>query len=139
MKEFRLLGQYAPSFIKLDGFTQSYIKSIFFTEQPYLASVLGTEPAFFHLTTLALELIKHDCRRFCQEAGDALDLASAFHAPDGCVHRAAGMDFWFSRRGHGQGFMRGDWQHVGHSLHQTAMKFPRVRLMVRDKRLLVAV
>ena len=115
MPEFILDGTEAPDFRALDDFTQGYIQALFFTEESPGVSTeeweagceqgnLGSLPGdvgFLDLAPEALQAIIADCKAF-QEVNAAL-LAEAYDRP-GYDEERAGMDFWYTRNGHGVGY-----------------------------------
>lgn len=111
----------------LDAFTQGYLEALFFTSQgdgePGTDNESGlwvesedepglwsNEFGFSDLAPETLAAIIADCREFqvADNSGQALFDAYESDAPR-AGPRAAGMDFWYTRNGHGCGFWDGDW------------------------------
>jgi hypothetical protein len=95
----------------LDAFTQGYIEALFFTESGDAddGKEIG-DAGFSDLAPETLARIIADCREFqvADNSGQALFDAYESDAPR-AGPRAAGMDFWYTRNGHGCGFWDGDW------------------------------
>lgn len=116
MPQFIMNDMNTPEFAALDEFTRGYIQALFFTNcegslfdgtfDPENNSSLPNEAGFSDLDPDALKRIIADCARFQDE--NASDLEEAYAARDGLAMayeaENAGMDFWYSRCGHGVGY-----------------------------------
>lgn len=130
-------------FNKLDSFTQGYIQALFFTDEEHLCEesegdhempsvafnmatmesrfVGGNSVSFADLAPETLARIIEDCQRFQTANADLIQRA--------CDHdfrytdESAGMDFWYSRNGHGVGFWDRGLGDVGDALHKAAQAF----------------
>ena len=129
-----------------DAFTQGYIEAMFFTE--YAPGVTteewqatdehdeGSIPedvAFCDLAPKTLMQIILDCESFqgtdAWRATDATDEAADATPSD----RTGGMDFWYTRNGHGCGFWDGDWpEPFGSALTEAAKTFGEVSVYLGD-------
>lgn len=111
----------ANQFKQLDAFTRGYIEAIFFTE----ANPDNEELADATLSDLAPEAlvdIKQDCLDFQALAKRSLDLAYDYATVEYDEHQA-GIDFWFTRNGHGVGFWDRGLGAVGEQLSKDAKSF----------------
>ncbi len=114
MPEFFLDGMETPEFRALDSFTQGYIQAAFFssgaadgttrkTWNPETDASLPGDVGFEDLAPSALEEMIRDCTAF-QEAHKAdIETWEPYRA-NGDAYEQAGLDFWYTRNGHGVGF-----------------------------------
>lgn len=96
---------------RLEVFTRGCIEALYFTDtgdldQPQSGAILTEE------SRLDLEA---DCRSFWHRFGCFIEAEQ-----DGPGVRGAGIDFWFTRQGHGAGFWDGDWDAYGDMLTKGA-------------------
>lgn len=87
-----------PDVSKLDVFTRGYIEALFFTDEERLREEIGSDDTL-EIDPNSLWQIIQDCEKFQKDNWDDL----------GTDIRQAGIDFWFTRQGHGVGFWDGDW------------------------------
>lgn len=125
MPEFIMEGIDSPAFSALGEFEQGYIQALFFTSEQDCpnqcercdcgeCSGVPAHCGFDDLSPGALESILADCRRFRELAGDDLLSRAVETSPSGRDLESLGMDFWYTRNGHGVGF----WECGPHSYHR---------------------
>lgn len=136
MPQFVMNESDDPDFLALDEFTRGYIQAIFFTEcggsiedggfDPENGSQLPDEAGFLSLTRDALEAIKADCNGF-QDANKELIAKAIGHTlRNGKAYdmEQAGIDFWYTRNGHGVGYWDREFPgELGDDLSHAAKKF----------------
>lgn len=88
-------------YFELDAFTQGYIQALFFTNCSDPDDGDLADATFDELAPEALALIITDCTTF--QTDNAADLALAYEV-NGYDDELAGMDYWYTRNGHGVGF-----------------------------------
>lgn len=125
MPEYIMPDKESSDFQALDEFTRGYTEALFFTEEERLAEEsenlesgkpmftresgkLGTvwipgNIGFELLSPEALEKIKADCESFQGKNKNWLESAYSI-SEDKYTPNQAGIDFWFSRNGHGAGY-----------------------------------
>lgn len=124
MPEFKLdtdNREELPDFAKLPEFIQGYIEAAFFTDSNEMYGMAewdseeaqddiaegrcsGNFPkdaAYGDIAESSLHEVLADCEIFQTYAADLLEIA---YTRDGYDERQAGMDFWYTRNGHGTGF-----------------------------------
>lgn len=130
MPEFVMEGISDAEFVALDDFTRGYIQALFFTNCDTNVSIkkwktkahqkrlhegqrdgeLPSECGHQHLHPKALESIKTACRMFQEQNAEALAIVcEAGEKNLAYTMERAGMDFWYTRCGHGVGFWDRDW------------------------------
>lgn len=129
-------GTRAREFDALDSFTRGYIEAIFFTE----CTSERPEIEFCNFVDLApktLARIMRDCVEFQDSlprdghGRTALDLAYDYATVDYDAHRA-GVDFWFTRCGHGAGFWDRKLGEIGDELSEAAHAAGELDLCLGD-------
>lgn len=101
---------------RLDAFTRGYIQAMFFTNCSCADDGELDGATFEELAPQALATIITDCKAF-QDANQAdLDEACDNGRINGYDMERAGMDFWYTRNGHGCGFWDRDLGEVGDRL-----------------------
>lgn len=102
-------------FDDLDAFTRGYIEALFFTEGDEPGRWFGEShdspdlKGFADLAPEALARIITDCAAFQdRNAWTAMMREDGDLGPRPSL-RTGGMDFWYTRNGHGAGFWDGDW------------------------------
>lgn len=87
-------------YMALDEFTQGYVHAIFFTDvhsdNPEIQDATMAD-----LAPETLEAIKQDCTAFQERNAELLAWCAEHKGYDA---ERAGMDYWFTRNGHGAGF-----------------------------------
>lgn len=123
----------------LDEFTKGYIQAALFSglsEEDWSkvgAGVYGCDLSALHPD--AIECAKIDCERFQRDHGTLLD-ALLEDEPRRDLE-SAGMDFWYTRQGHGVGFWEsGRWANykVADKLSDICKAYPERTLEVGDDR-----
>lgn len=135
--EYELSGTNNPAYKKLDYFTQGYIQAMFFADIDHPDSdTYGL--GFDDLASTTLKQIVADCVKFQELAGDMLNQAVET-SPSGRDMESAGMDFYYTRQGHGTGFWEcGDspndrWsKECGEALTALADQFPEISPYASD-------
>lgn len=136
MPQFIMNESDDPDFLALDEFTRGYIQALFFTEcggsiedggfDPENGSQLPDEAGFLSLTADALETIKADCNGFQDTNREliAKAIGHVLHNGNAYDMEGAGIDFWYTRNGHGVGYWdRGFPGELGDDLSHAAKKF----------------
>ncbi len=114
-----------------DGFTQSYIEAVFFTDGGSDGELGNLGYADFAPETL--KRIVEDCRDFQASEAWVQFEARPLRSLVGSRARAAGHDFWLTRNGHGAGFWDGDWpEPYAAALDAAARSFPTLEAYVGD-------
>lgn len=81
---------------KLDLFTSGYIEAVFFTADEDMSDKGLVDIASDDLVQICLE-----CKNFQEDNKSLLDIA---YEKLGYTENQAGIDFWFTRNGHGVGY-----------------------------------
>jgi hypothetical protein len=117
MSQFILkLGASSTQFEQVDEFTRGYVTAMFFTDTGPDADP-GTEDARFdQLAPTTLADILLDCTEFQVNNADALTLAYGLEY----TAEQAGMDYWYTRNGHGTGYWDRELGWVGERLTDVA-------------------
>jgi len=124
MPEFHMIDKDDITFQNLDQFTQGYIECLFFTEnspqtstEEFMANYesgdndgcVPSDVGFTDIVGTAIEHILYECAEF-QRINKKL-LGGAYELEMETKHgtvpyepHQAGIDFWFTRNGHGVGF-----------------------------------
>lgn len=111
----------------MDVFTEWYIKAILWTEKDDNDAPLEDSKIASGWSEESLARINADCARFQSE--NATDIAGR--------DIEAGVDFWLTRNGHGDGFWDGDWpQPAGDRLTHAALAFGEASAYIGDDCLL---
>lgn len=108
----------------LDQFTSGYIEALFFAPSSDEIDNLG----FSDLAPETLQTIIADCLAF--QTGNAETLARVYQGD--YSPRRAGVDFWFTRNGHGAGFWDRDLGDDGQALTDAAHKVGEIDLYRGD-------
>lgn len=114
--------------IRLDSFTQGYIMAALFSSTDEFGEPLDGAYTVNDLAPGTLERMREDCRKF-QAANEPYIREDL---------ERAGIDFWFTRNGHGAGFWDGDWPQTGALLTDQAHAFGQTHLFVGDNGLIYA-
>ena len=115
MPEFVLDGMHGQEWDALDEFTQGYIQAAFFTCGNNSGTLPGPnadengegdnrEVGFADLAPDTLALMVRNCRDFQAAHREDLDEALDNGRINGYTDERAGMDFWYTRNGHGCGY-----------------------------------
>jgi hypothetical protein len=130
MAEYLATAPVAGSVSGLDAFTSGYIMAALFSTNDGsdgsggvpLDDNYGAE----HISPETLAIFKADCARFQEFYGECIAEAVYTGCPPldcGSPPREhAGIDFWFTRNGHGAGFWDGDWNEPAASVLTAASK-----------------
>lgn len=117
----------------LDAFTKGYLDAMFFTIDEDL-----NQCTLADLSDETMSAIFLDCERFKRDNAETLAAAietciRAFAVNEG----DAGIDFWFTRNGHGSGFWAGYWpEPYATQLDEAAKNYGSVDLYQGDDGLL---
>lgn len=149
MPQYILPEMEDPSFRDLDRFTQGYIQAMFFTNQSCIPMTewhteesqhlvaegqadgdLPNDAGFLDLDPDSLNEIAVDCVTF--EIDNAKALAAAYEK-HGYDEESAGMDFWYTRNGHGVGFWERGLRDIGDTLTEACRKWGEVNPWFSDK------
>lgn len=150
MPQFVMEGILEPDFQDLPAFVQGYIQALFFTNTSNIAMCEFHSPKSQHLIAEgqadgelpgdsgfpdlhpdALAEIKADCGTFHVKARALLQEA---YERDGYDAEQAGMDFWYTRNGHGVGFWDRELGQIGEDLSEIARTFGEVNPWFSDTR-----
>lgn len=144
MPKYVLPEMEAPEFQDLDAFTQGYIQALFFTNRSCIPMTefhteesqhtiregqadgdLPQDAGFLDLHPETLAAIMADCASFQTENVEALAVAyatpfAAWSERFSYTPEQAGMDYLFTRDGHGVGFWDRDLGETGETLSEAA-------------------
>lgn len=126
----------ARSFKELDAFTQGYVEAIFFTDASDPDDGDLAAATFAEMAPEALEKIKRDCAAFQAQCRADLDEVLDNGRINGYDEHRAGVDFWFTRNGHGAGFWDRDLGAIGEVLSEAARIWGSVDLYRGDDKLI---
>jgi len=120
MSEFQMPVGNSEKWSDLPWIVKGYIQAAFFTEcnedHPELA-----DATFSDISEESLATILVDCALFQNKSVDYLEKACELA---GKSEESLGMDFWYTRNGHGVGFWeKGRWPKYGARLDRLAKEF----------------
>ncbi|MFA5490958.1 MAG: hypothetical protein WC284_17405 [Candidimonas sp.] len=113
-----------------DQFYNGYVEAIFFTNSGDSEDELNDK----NLSDFADETItdmKNDCEKFISQNSEILDQAYEVEGVSYTPYQA-GIDFWFTRNGHGAGFWDRDLGEIGNKLTKAAKSFKEINPYVGD-------
>lgn len=137
MPQFILPVESAPAiktYTGLSTFAQGYIQAMFFTDASDADDGDLADATFDELAPESLAKIEADCAKFQHENEPILERAySAVRKRDiAYTEESAGMDFWYSRNGHGVGYFDRGLGGIGDALHKAAKRWREVHVYRGD-------
>lgn len=117
----------------LDAFTRQYIATALWTSLDDQDEPLDDNYGLDDFSPAALVAMVRDCARFQELAGDLIADENLLRAPDHDTEGTFGIDFWFTRNGHGVGFWDGSYaEPAATHLTRIAKQFGETSLYVGE-------
>ncbi len=110
---------------ELNDFERAYVEAMLFSSIDEYEEPFDSNYTFRHLSPEALSVVKSDCEKFVEMAGDMISTDRLAQA---------GHDFWLTRNGHGAGFWDGKWEEPAASkLTELSKQFGENDLYANDE------